>query len=124
MTSASTPSSEASQDDSSPAAAFCHRARNRLRTSASNAASRLYQRSRPASRQKRRISPAMISRAAVMSRLALVHSGGRGLFFIAQLPAQDLADIGLRQAGPELDLLWHLVVRQLRGAELDHVLGG
>src|SRR5487761_2171252 len=124
MTSASAPSSEASQDDSPPAAACRHRARNRLRTTASNAASRPYQRSRPASRQNARISSGIMSRASVTNRLALVHSGGRGLLFIPQLAAQDLADIGLRQGGPELDLLRHLVVRQLGAAELDDVLGG
>src|SRR5450631_1910507 len=41
------------------------------------------------------------------------HGSGRGLLFVAQFAAQDLSDIGLRQAGPKLDLLWHLVVRQL-----------
>ena len=37
-----------SQDDNSPATAFCHKLRNRSRTLASKASSRLYQRSSPA----------------------------------------------------------------------------
>ena len=49
---------------------------------------------------------------------------GRGLLFVAQFAARDLADIGLRQIGPELDLLRDLVVGQLGAAELDDVLGG
>src|SRR3569833_4022559 len=51
-------------------------------------------------------------------------SRGRSRFLVAQLPAQDLADIGLGQLGPELDPLRHLVVGQLLVAELDHLLGG
>src|SRR5882724_1367870 len=125
MASASAPSSEVSQDVSSPAAAFCHSPRNRLRTTASNPASFLYQRAGPASRQNARISSGVTSRASVMNGLAqAAHSGGRGLLFIPQLAAQDLSDIGLWQAGPELDLLGDLVGGELRAAELDHVLGG
>jgi hypothetical protein len=55
MTSASAPSSVASHDKSSPATAFCHSARKRRLTSASNASLRSYQASRPASRQKARM---------------------------------------------------------------------
>src|ERR1700736_6514697 len=125
MTSASPPSSEISQDDSSPAAAFCHSPRNRLRTTASNPTSFLYQRAGPASRQNARTSSGATSPASVMNRLAqAARSGGRGLLFIPQLAAQDLSDIGLRQAGPELDLLGDLVGGELGAAELDHVLGG
>jgi len=59
-----------------------------------------------------------------MNRLAqAAHSGGRGLLFVPQLAAQNLSDIGLRQAGPELDLLGDLVGGELRAAELDQVLG-
>src|SRR5690242_12755796 len=49
---------------------------------------------------------------------------GRGFLFVAKLPAQYLADVGLRQLGPELDLLWDLVVGQLLVTKLDDVLGG
>ncbi len=52
-------------------------------------------------------------------------SGRRGgLLLVAQFAAQDLADIGLRQVGPELDLLGDLVAGELRAAELDDLLGG
>ena len=61
---------------------------------------------------------------ACSSQCGDIGSGGRGLLFVAQFAAQDLADIGLRQVGPELDLLRDLVVRQLLVAELDDVLGG
>src|ERR1700693_3266690 len=124
MTSASAPSSDVSQDDSSPAAAFCHSPRNRLRTTASNAASRVYQRPGPPSRENVRTSSDLRSPASVINGTrSLSCSGGRGLLFIPQLAAQDLADIGLRQAGPKLDLLGHLVVGQLRAAIFDNILG-
>src|SRR5579863_982174 len=51
-------------------------------------------------------------------------SGGSSLGLLAQLAAQDFADIGLRQACPELDLLRHLVGSELGAAELDHVFSG
>src|SRR5947209_17978182 len=50
-------------------------------------------------------------------------SGG-GFLFVAQLTAQYLSDVGLRQLGPEFDLLWDLVVGQLLVTKLDDVLGG
>src|SRR3984957_15736535 len=125
MTSASAPSSVVSQEDNSPATAFCQRARNRSRMLASKASSRLYQRSSPAARQKARTSSGSNTRMSPSLRDRRVGSlGRRSLFFIAQLAAQDLADIGLRQSSPELDLLRHLVGGELGGAELDHVLGG
>src|SRR6266446_6024704 len=64
--------------------------------------------------------------ASSLALLAMtaVKSGRRGLLFIAQFAAQDLSDIGLRQVGPELDLLRHLVIGQLRAAVLDDVFGG
>ena len=75
----------------------------------------------PASRQNARIS-AGVSRASVMIGRSRVASG-RGLLLVAQFAAQDLADIGLGQVGPELDLLGDLVGGELRAAELDDVLG-
>src|SRR5258705_7533885 len=125
MTSASAPSSVVSHDDSSPAAAFRHSSRKRLRRSASNGASGSFQRARPAARQKARISAGAASQASVMNRRPRRSgSGGGSLVFIPQFAAQDFSDIGLRQAGPEFDLLGDLVVGQLRAAELDDVLGG
>src|ERR1700760_3305065 len=105
MTSASVPSSLSSQEDSRPATASRHRSRKRWRMRASNSASRVYQRSGPASRQKARTSP-----------IPGVPSGGSGFGLLAQLAAQDLADIGLRQASPELDLLRHLLGGELGAA--------
>src|SRR5271168_3168635 len=99
MTSASAPSSEASQGDSPPETALSHSAMKRVRMMASNAASLRYQRAGPASRQKPRISAGATSRASVMDGLrAPARSGGRGLLLVAQFTAQDLADIGFRQA--------------------------
>src|SRR6185369_14543207 len=121
MTSASAPSSLPSHDDNSPAAARCHRPRKR-RTSASKASSRRYQRSGPASRQKAKM-PAGVTEASTIgegARTAL----RRGLLLVAQFAAQDLADIGLGQVGPELDLLGDLVGGELRAAVLDDFLGG
>src|SRR4051795_4453548 len=120
MTSASAPSSLPSHDDNSPAAARCHRPRKRRRTSASKASSRRYQRSGPASRQKAKM-PAGVTEASTIgegARTAL----RRGLLLVAQFAAQDLADIGLGQVGPELDLLGDLVGGQLRAAVLDDFL--
>src|SRR6266481_8839623 len=124
MTSASAPSSVVSHDDSSPAAAFRHSSRKRLRTSASNASSGSYQRSRPAARQKARISAGATSQASVMNRRPRHSGSGGSLVFIPQFAAQDFSDIGLRQVGPKFDLLGDLVVGQLRTAELDDVFGG
>src|SRR5712664_3653169 len=124
MTSASAPSSVVSHDDSSPAAAFRHSSRKRPRTSASNVSSGSYQRSRPATRQKARISAGVTPQASVMNRRPRDSGSGGGLVVISQFTAQDLSDIGLRQAGPKFDLLGDLVVGQLRAAELDDVLGG
>src|SRR5206468_11155016 len=90
-------------------------------TSASKASSRRYQRSGPASRQKAKM-PAGVTEASTIgegARTAL----RRGLLLVAQFAAQDLADIGLGQVGPELDLLGDLVGGQLRAAVLDDVLG-
>src|ERR1700712_5610983 len=124
MVSASAPSSVASQDDNSPAAAFRHKPRKRRRTSASNASSRLYQRSWPASRQNFRMSAGAGSRASDMiGRSRSQWPLGRGLLFVAQFATQDLADIGLGQVGPEHDLLGDLVGGELRAAELDDLLG-
>src|SRR5689334_14582538 len=121
MTSASAPSSLVSHDDRSPATARCHRSKKRRRTSASKASSRLYQRSGPASRQNARIA-AGVTEASTIGRkpYALLR---RGLLFVAQFAAQDLADIGLGQIGPELDLLGDLVGGELRAAILDDVVG-
>src|SRR5437016_5578991 len=106
MTSASAPSSLASQDASSPATARRHRPRYRPRTPASNSSSRVYQRSGPASRQKARIAAGATSVPVMPSG---PHTGsGRGLLLVAQFAAQDLADIGLGQVGSELDLLGDL----------------
>src|ERR1700720_2458321 len=124
MTSASAPSSVVSQDDSSPAAAFRHSSRKRRRTSASKVSSGSYQRSRPAARQKARISAGVTPPASVMDRRPRHAGSGGSLVFIPQFAAQDLSDIGLRQTGPKFDLLGDLVVSQLRAAELDDVLGG
>src|SRR5262249_6780848 len=44
-----------------------------------------------------------------------------GLLLIAQLATQDLADIGLRQIGPELDMLGHLVGGEVFAAETNNV---
>src|SRR5438132_10411419 len=41
---------------------------------------------------------------------------------VAQRPAQNLADIGLRQLGAEFDVLRTLVVGELVDAELEHIL--
>src|SRR5689334_9600606 len=121
MVSASAPSSLASQDDSPPAAALCHTSRKRRRTSASKSASFSYQRSRPASRQKARIS------AGVGSPADMTDSTGsrlsRGLFLVAELAAQDFADICLGQLGPELDQLGHLVGGEIVAAVFDDGLG-
>src|SRR5437016_9391118 len=120
MTSARAPSSLVSQDESFPAAASCQRPRKRRRTSSSKAPSFLYQRSGPASRQNASTpaglatSPPAIGRSGALGR-------GRLLLLVAQLTAQDLADIGLGQVGPELDLLRHLVASELRAAVLDDV---
>src|SRR5213595_2141655 len=103
MTSASAPSSLPSHDANSPAAARCHRPRKRRRTSASNASSGVYQRSGPASRQNARMS-AGVTEASTMDE-GPVRPLRRGLLLVAQFAAQDLADIGLGQIGPELDLL-------------------
>ena len=123
MTSASAPSSLASHDDNSPAAACRHRSRKRRRTSASNASSRLYQRSWPASRQNAknagRRDVSFSHRQDARTRLQAA-----AFFLVAQFAAQDLADIGLGQVGPELDLLGHLVGGELRAAVLDDFLGG
>src|SRR6185312_12467078 len=126
MTSASAPSSVASQHDSSPASAFRHSPKKRSRRSASKASSRLYQRSLPAARQKARIAAGETSsRMSVMERaFAATCGSGRGLLFVTQFAAQDLSDIGLRQVGPEFDLLRDFVVGQLCAAELDDVFGG
>src|SRR6267143_4840636 len=124
MTSASAPSSLVSHDDSSPAAAFRHSSRKRQRTSASNVSSGSYQRSRPAARQKARISAGATSQASVMNRRPRHAASGGSLVFIPQFAAQDFSDIGLRQTGPKFDLLGDLVVGQLGAAELDDVLGG
>src|SRR5688572_6159192 len=43
---------------------------------------------------------------------------------VAERAAQDLADIGLRQLGPEVDVLRDLVGRQLALAEGDDFVGG
>src|SRR3984893_18357355 len=124
MTSASAPSSVVSHDDSSPAAAFRPSSRKRPRTSASNVSSRSYHRSGPAARQKARISASVAPQASAMNRRPRDSGSGGSLVFIPQFAAQDLSDIGLRQAGPKFDLLGDLVVGQLRAAELDDVLGG
>src|SRR5258705_12240233 len=58
-----------------------------------------------------------------MTPARVIAPSRRRLLFIAQFAAQDFSDVGLRQVGPELDLLWHLVVGQLRAAELDDVFG-
>src|SRR2546421_7336885 len=121
MTSASAPSSLVSHDDNSPAAARCHRPRKRRRTSASKASSRRYQRSGPASRQNARISAGATEASPIVRSSA--RPSGRGLLLVAQFAAQDLADIGLGQIGPELDLLGHLVGGELRAAVLDDVVG-
>src|SRR5882672_1815262 len=123
MVSASAPSSVISHDDSPPAAAFRHSSRKRPRTSASNISSRSYQRSRPAARQKARISAGVTPQASVMNRRPRDSGSGGSLVFIPQFAAQDLSDIGLRQAGPKFDLLGDLVVGQLRAAEFYHFLG-
>src|SRR6476619_542526 len=120
MTSASAPSSLVSHETNSPAAAHCHRPRKRRHTSASKASSRRYQRSGPASRQNARIS-AGVTEASTIGECARAASG-RGLLLVAQFAAQDLADIGLGQIVPELDLLGHLVGSQLRGAVFDDVV--
>src|SRR6478672_420122 len=122
MTSASAPSSLVSHETNSPAAARCHRSRKRRHTSASKASSRRYQRSGPASRQNARIS-AGVTEASTIDEGARAASG-RGLLLVAQFAAQDLADIGLGQIVPELDLLGDLVGGQLRAAVLDDFLGG
>src|SRR3984885_5262004 len=124
MTSASAPSSVASQHDSSPPAAFRHSPKKRRRRSASKASSGLYQRSLPAARQKARIMAGETSARMSVMGIRRTRGSRRGLLFVAQFAAQDLSDIGLRQVGPELDLLRDLVVGQLRAAELDDVLGG
>src|SRR4029453_10473982 len=121
MTSASAPSSLVSQDDNSPAAAHCHRPRKRRRTSASKPSSRRYQRSGPASRQNARMSAGVTAASTIDSPYAPL---GRGLLLVAQFAAQDLADIGLGQVGPELDLLGDLVGGELCAAVLDDFLGG
>src|SRR4051812_35821357 len=108
MVSASAPSSVASQDDSSPAAACCQRPRKRRQTSTSNISSCRYQLSCPASRQKFKTSTGAMLRASDMVGRSRHRCSGRGLLFVAQLAAQDLADIGLGQVGPELDLLGDL----------------
>src|SRR5262245_27970698 len=105
MTSASVPSSLVSHDDISPAAALCHRSKKRWRTSASNASPGVYQRLGLASRQNASM-PAGVTETSTME---VRRRSGRGLFLVAQFAAQDLADIGLGQVGPELDLLGHLV---------------
>src|SRR3954469_4370837 len=120
MTSASAPSSLASQADNSPAAARCQRPRKRKHTSASKASSRRYQRSGPASRQNARIA-AGVTESSIIDEGAGTASG-RGLFLVAQFAAQDLADIGLGQIVPELDLLGDLVGGELRAAVLDDVV--
>src|SRR4030095_11466417 len=120
MTSASAPLSLVSHDDKSPAAACCHRPRKRRRTSASKASSRRYQRSGPASRQNARIPAGVTAASTIGSPYAPL---GRGLLLVAQFAAQDLADIGLGQFGPELDLLGDLVGGELRAAILDDFLG-
>src|SRR5215211_4089885 len=107
MTSASAPSSLPSHDDNSPAAARCHRPRKRRRTSASNASSGVYQRLGPASRQKAKM-PAGVTGASAIDRKP-ARALRRGFLLVAQFAAQDLADIGLGQVGPELDLLGDLV---------------
>src|SRR6185312_51128 len=50
--------------------------------------------------------------------------GGRAARLVAQLAAEDLADIRLRQLGAELDIARHLVARQPLAAEAQQVLGG
>src|SRR6202022_4360456 len=46
--------------------------------------------------------------ASTLALLAMTAvDSGRRLLFIAQFAAQDFPDIGLRQVGPELDLLRH-----------------
>src|SRR5688572_994861 len=47
-----------------------------------------------------------------------------GFLFLAQRAAQDLADVGLRQLGAELDVLRPLVAGELLLAVLEHVLLG
>ena len=44
--------------------------------------------------------------------------------FVAQRPAQDFANIGLRQVFPELDLLWHFVSGQVVTAKIQYVVFG
>src|SRR5215218_2654088 len=119
MTSASAPSSPASHEDNSPAAAHCHMPRKRRRTSASKASSRRYHRSGPASRQNARI-PAGVSAASTIEGPYAPLGGG--LLLVPQFAAQDLADIGLGQFGPELDLLGDLVGGELCAAILDDVV--
>src|SRR5262245_28322549 len=50
--------------------------------------------------------------------------GGLALHFVAKLPAQDLADVGLRQVLPEFDVARALVTRQVLAAMLQHGLRG
>src|SRR5213076_2326698 len=88
---------------------------------ASNASSGVYQRSGPASRQNARMS-AGVTEASTMDE-GPVRPLRRGLLLVAQFAAQDLADIGLGQIGPELDLLGDLVGGELRAAILDDVVG-
>src|SRR5882757_8096798 len=51
-------------------------------------------------------------------------SGRSLLLLVAQFAAQDFSDIGLRQIGPELDLLGDLVGGELRAAIFDHLFCG
>src|SRR5687767_3455588 len=61
-----------------------------------------------------------------MARPALTPSyfTSGGFLFLAQRAAQDLADVGLRQIGAELDVLRPLVAGELLLAVLEHVLLG
>src|ERR1700761_8125851 len=101
MVSASAPSSLASHADNPSTVAARHRSRYRWRTSASKASSFLYQRSRPASCQNARISAGVAAASPVM----IAWDSSRRLLLVAELAAQDFSDIGLRQVGPEFDLL-------------------